>query len=186
MSISVHVVGFSGSLRKSSYNSGLLRAAQETLPEGMTLEVLDLSGLPFFNQDVEAAGVPEAVRIFKERIKAADALLIATPEYNYSIPGVLKNALDWASRPMRDSALNDKPVAIMGAGGMMGSGRAQYHLRQIGVGTNMHILNRPEVLVPRAMEKFDAEGHLKDETVRQQVKDLLLALGTWTRRLRGG
>ena len=122
---------------------------------------------------------------FKERIAAADALLIAAPEYNYSMPGVLKNAIDWASRPPDASPLNGKPVALMGASvGLLGTARSQYHLRQVCVFTNMLPLNRPEVFVGRAHEKFDAQGRLIDENTRKHVKGLLEAVRDWTRRLR--
>jgi chromate reductase len=182
---SIHVLGFSGSLRKDSYNTALLRAAAELLPDGMTLETFDLSPIPLYNDDVRTAGYPDAVKDFRSRIAAADALLIATPEYNYSIPGVLKNALDWASRPP-DPPLNGKPVAIMGASpGNFGTVRAQMHLRQVCVYTNMFPINKPEVLVARAQEKFDAEGRLTDETTRGFVRDLLIALADWTRKCRG-
>jgi chromate reductase len=157
------------------------------LPDGATLEIFDLAPIPLYNQDLtEGGNIPESVQRFKARIAAADALLIATPEYNYSIPGVLKNALDWASRPPKDSPFDDKPLAIMGAGGGLGTGRAQYHLRQVAVFLNLLPLNKPEVLVQRAWEKFDAQGHLTDEPTRQQVRALLEALVAWTRRLRGG
>ena len=120
----IRVLGFAGSLRKASFNAGLLRAAQEMLPDGMALEVFDLLPIPLYNADVEAHGFPEAVTRFRERIAAADALLIATPEYNYSIPGVLKNAIDWASRPPGNTPLDGKTVALMGASpGMMGTSR---------------------------------------------------------------
>lgn len=185
MPIPVHVLGFSGSLRKGSYNTGLLRAAAEVLPEGMTLELYDLRPIPFYDGDVEAAGAPPEVDHFKNRIAAADALLIATPEYNYSLPAVLKNAIDWASRPIQTSPLNDKPLAIMGAGGAFGTTRAQLHLRQIAVYTDMLPLNKPEVRIVRAWEKFDDNGNLHDEHVRQEVRALLEALLVWTRRLRG-
>ena len=186
MTTHIHVLGFSGSLRKGSYNAALLRAASELLPEAMALEIFDLSPLPLYNADVETAGVPEVVKDFKSRIKAADALLIATPEYNYSIPGVLKNAIDWASRPPKDSPLNGKPLGIMGAsGGTGGTIRAQMHLRQVCVFTNMLPLNRPEVLVTKAAEKFDAEGRLTDEATRKHVRALLEALRDWTHKLRG-
>jgi chromate reductase len=157
------------------------------LPESMSLEIFDLSPIPLYNGDVEATGIPEPVQNFKARIAAADALLIATPEYNYSIPGVLKNAIDWASRPPKDSPLNGKPVAIMGAsGGPGGTIRAQMHLRHVFVFTNMLPLNKPEVRVMRAAEKFDAEGRLTDEATRKEVRALLEALAAWTRQLRGG
>jgi chromate reductase len=185
MANKIHVLGFSGSLRKGSFNTALLRAAVELLPEGMTLEIFDLSPLPFFNSDLEAQGTPEAVKNFKARIAAADALLIATPEYNYSIPGVLKNAIDWASRTPKDSPLNGKPVAMTGAGGMFGTVRAQMHLRQIALHNGMLVLAKPEVYVARASEKFDTAGRLIDEPTRQRLRELLEALAAWTRKLRG-
>ncbi len=185
MSEIIHVLGFSGSLRKASFNAGMLRAAREVLPESMTLEVFDLSPLPFYNEDLNVDGGPEPVRAFKEKIARADALLIATPEYNYSISGVLKNAIDWASRPAKDSPLNEKPLALMGAGGLFGTVRAQHHLRQVAVYTNMHPLNKPEVEVQRGWEKFDQNGNLTDEATRQAIHTLLVALDAWTRRLKG-
>ncbi len=181
----IHVLGFSGSLRKASYNAGLLRAAQEALPEDMTLEIFDLAPIPLYNEELNVNGGPEPVKAFKARIAEADALLIATPEYNYSIPGVLKNAIDWASRPAKESPLNEKPIALMGAGGIMGTVRAQGHLRQVAVYTNMHPLNKPELEVQRAWEKFDQNGNLTDEATRQAIRPLLEALAAWTRRLKG-
>ena len=181
----IHVLGVSGSLRKSSYNARLLAAASGLLPEGMTLETFDLSPIPLYNDDIRVVGFPKSVQQFRERIAAADALLIATPEYNYSIPGVVKNAIDWASRPP-DPPLNGKPVAIMGAStGNFGTVRAQMHLRQVCVFCNMFPVNRPEVLVMRAQEKFDTDGRLVDETTRGFVRDLLIALTNWTLRLQG-
>jgi len=145
----------------------------------MVLELFDLSPIPLYNEDVRALGFPECVKEFRDHIAATDALLIATPEYNYSIPGVLKNAIDWASRPP-DSPLNAKPAAIMGASpGNFGTVRAQLHLRQICVGVNLLLLNRPEVLVMRAREKFDADGRLVDEETRGFLRDLLVALAGW-------
>jgi chromate reductase len=181
----VHVLAFAGSLRKASHNRAALRAAAELLPEGMTLEIFDLIDIPLYNGDVEAAGLPEAVRVFKEKIAAADAVLIATPEYNYSIPGVLKNAIDWASRQPAPP-LNGKPVAIMGVTtGMWGTARAQYDLRKVLMQQNAHTLNKPEVLIAKAGEKFDAEGRLIDEATRDVIRQQLEALADWTRRLRG-
>ena len=182
----MRILGIAGSLRESSYNRALLRAARELLPEGVELVEHDLRDLPFYDGDVEAAGDPDSVVAFKEAIRDADALLIATPEYNRGVPGVLKNAIDWASRPALASPLTGKPVAIMGAGGMVGTVRAQLHLRQICVFTDMLPLNKPEVRLMRAWEKFDAEGHLHDEPARQEIRALLEALAAWTRRLRGG
>jgi chromate reductase len=150
----------------------------------MTLETFDLSPIPLYNDDVRAAGYPDSVRAFRDRIATADGLLIVTPEYNYSIPGVLKNALDWASRPP-DPPLNGKPAAIMGAStGNFGTVRAQLHLRQVCVYTNMLPINKPEVLVARAQEKFDSRGRLTDDATRGFVRDLMTALGDWTRRVR--
>jgi chromate reductase len=182
----IHVVGFAGSVRRASWNSGLLRAAGDMLPAGMSLEILDLAQLPFYNQDLDKPEtLPEPVRFFKERIRPADALLIATPEYNYSIPGVLKNAIDWASRPPQNSVLAGKPLAIMGAGGLFGTVRAQLHLRQIASVCDMFALNKPEVRIVRSWDKFDDDGNLVDEQSRQEVRALVEALAAWTRRLRG-
>lgn len=187
-SSTLHILGISGSLRKGSWNSGLLRAALKLLPPNTTLEIYDIGPIPMFNQDLIVAerGVermPELVQHFQSHITAADALLIATPEYNYSTTGVLKNAIDWASRPPQTSSLNNKPVALMGAGGRMGTSRAQYHLRQIAVYNNMHVLTQPEVFVA-GRDKFDAEGNLMDDSVRQEIRALLVALQAWTLRLR--
>ena len=185
MTSPVHVLGISGSLRRASWNTGLLRAAAALLPEDMTLEVFDIAALPMYNQDLDVPdALPEPARLLKERIAAADALLLATPEYNGSTTGALKNAIDWASRPVRSSVLSDKAVAIIGAGGMSGTIRAQLHLRQIATITNMHALNRPALAVQRAWEKFDADGNLTDEAVRHELRAVLEALAAWTRRLR--
>jgi len=184
MSAKISILGFAGSLRKGSYNKSLLRAAQEMVPEDATLEVFDLEGIPPFNQDLENRP-PEKVKEFKAKIKAADAILIATPEYNYSIPGVLKNAIDNASRPYGDNAFNGKPAAIMGASiGILGTARAQYHLRQSMVFLNMYPLNQPEVMVPLAQEKMDQNGRLTDQKTREKVKELLEALVSWTKKLK--
>ncbi len=177
------VLGFAGSLRKGSYNRALLRAAREVAPKDMELESFDIEGIPPYNQDLDGRP-PERVREFKIKIRAADAVLIATPEYNYSIPGVLKNAIDWASRPYGDNAFNDKPVALMGASiGMIGTARAQYHLRQSFVFLNMHAMNGPEVMVPFAAQKFDESGKLTDENTRQKIRELLEGLAAWTLRI---
>ncbi len=177
------ILGFAGSLRKNSYNKSLLRAALELLPEDAELEVFDLDGIPPYNQDLENQPV-EKVKEFKARIKAADAILIATPEYNYSIPGVLKNAIDSASRPYGDNAFAHKPVAIMGASpGMIGTARAQYHLRQCFVFLSCFALNQPEVMVSFAQEKIDKDGKVTDQKTRELIRQLLESLVTWTRRL---
>jgi chromate reductase len=179
------ILGIAGSLRRGSYNKLLLRAAEEELPEAARLDIFDLEGLPVFNQDLEATPPPR-VRDLKERIRRADAILIATPEYNYSVPGVLKNAIDLASRPHGDNAWHGKPVALMGAStGMLGTARAQYHLRQSFVFLNMYPVNRPEVLVNFAPQKFDREGRLTDPTARELIGQLVLNLIHWTQTLRG-
>ncbi len=185
MKRSIIILGFAGSLREKSYNKALLRAAEELLPEDARLEIFDLEGIPVFNQDLEYK-MPEKVREFKRKIEAADALLIATPEYNSSVPGVLKNAIDWASRPPADNSFEDKPVAIMGASlGRIGTARAQCHLRQVCVHVNMHPLNRPEVFVTFADTKFDKKGRLRDEDTREILIQMLENLVSWTRRLEG-
>jgi chromate reductase len=186
----IHVVGISGSLRKGSYNTALLHVARELMPDGMTMEIADFSGLPIFNADEDqpppsSAQAPAIVQAFRDTLRAADALVIASPEYNYSIPGGLKNAIDWASRPPRDSALNGKPLAIMGATtSLLGTARMQYHLRQVCVFTNMFPLNKPEVFVAKAQEKFDAEGKLIDEMARTLIRSQLEALLAWTLQLK--
>ena len=178
-----HILGISGSLRKGSFNTALLKAVQELLPEGMALEIFDLSPIQLYNEDIRMSGYPEAVKDFRNRIAASDALLIATPEYNYSFPGVLKNALDWASRPP-DPPLFKKPAAIMGASqGPFGTARGQLHLRQVCVCTNIMVLNKPEVLVTNAQTKFDNQGRLIDESTRKYVRDFLTALGMWISQL---
>jgi chromate reductase len=184
MNTKISILGFAGSLRKGSYNKALLRAALEMIPGDAELEIFDLEGIPLFNQDMENQP-PEKVKEFKVKIRAADAILIATPEYNYSIPGVLKNAIDTASRPYGDNAFDGKPVAIMGASvGMLGTARAQYHLRQSLVFLNLYPLNRPEVMVPLAQEKIDQNGRVTDQKTREKIKELLEALVIWTRKLK--
>jgi chromate reductase len=184
MSKPITILGFAGSLRKGSYNKGLLRAAATLVPNGAELEIFDIEGIPPFNQDYEKQP-PEKVKEFKAKIRAADALLIAAPEYNYSVSGVLKNAIDWASRPHDDNAFEDKPVAIMSAStGMLGGARVQYHLRQVFVTLDMHALNWPEVMVSQAKNKFDENGNLKDEETKKRIAELLESLVDWTRRLK--
>ena len=178
------ILGFAGSLRKGSYNKALLRAAAELLPDEARLEIFDLEGIPLFNQELESH-MPEKVKEFKDRLRAADAVLIATPEHNYSVPGVLKNAIDWASRPYGDNSFEGKPAALMSAStGMLGGARAQYHLRQILVFLDMRPINRPEVFVTFAAQKIDEQGNLTDETTRKIIKQLLETLVVWTKRLK--
>ena len=182
-SAKIKLLGFAGSLRSGSYNKALLRSALDLLPQGVYLETFDLDGIPLFNQDLEM-DLPKQVMAFKQKIREADGLLIATPEYNYSIPGVLKNALDWASRPYGDNVFDGKPVGIMGASiGLLGTGRAQYHLRQTFVFLNMIPLNQPEVMVAHAQEKIDKDGKLTDQKTRDLIRQLLESLVAWTIRL---
>src|SRR5271157_467696 len=177
----ITVLGICGSLRKGSFNMAALRTAVEVRPLGMTIEVADISQFPLYNEDVRAQGFPPPVETLRQQIKAADALIFACPEYNYSMSGVLKNAIDWASRPP-DQPFAGKPVAIMGAAaGMAGTARAQYDLRRSCVFLDMHPLNKPEVLIGQAQTKFDAEGRLTDEAGRGFIRDLLVALEQWTR-----
>jgi chromate reductase, NAD(P)H dehydrogenase (quinone) len=179
----VRILGIAGSLRRGSYNRAALRAATQLVPEDATLDVFELDGIPAFNQD-EEQNPPAQVMEFKRRIREADAMLIVTPEYNYSIPGVLKNAIDWASRPYGDSAWSGKPVAIMGASiGTIGTARAQYHLRQMFVFLNVFPINQPEVMIGNAAERFDAQGNLTDETTKDFIRQLLRNLVDWTRRI---
>jgi chromate reductase len=167
-----NVVGFAGSLRRGSYNRALLRAATELAPSTLHIVIHELDGIPLYNGDIEAAGAPPTVVELRDAIRQADGLLIATPEYNHGVPGVLKNAIDWLSRPPRDSALNGKVAAVMGASpGVIGTARGQSQLRQAFVFTNTYALLQPEVLVGHAHEKFDADGRL----VHQATRDFLAA-----------
>lgn len=183
MADKVTILGIAGSLRKASYNRAALRAAQKLAPEDAVIETFELDGIPGFNQDQEATP-PQKVVELKAKIRAADAILLVTPEYNYSVPGVLKNAIDWASRPYGDSAWNGKPVAIMGASvGLFGSARAQYHLRQMFIFLNMYPVNQPEVMIGSAQNRFDAEGNLTDEQSRKLIGQLLRNLVAQTRQM---
>jgi chromate reductase len=182
----LEVAGFAGSLRAASFNRSLLRAAVELAPERMTIVIADIAEIPPYNADVEAQGDPEPVAAFKRAIGAADGLLIATPEYNLGVPGVTKNAIDWASRPPRKSVLDGKPVALMGATpGMGGTARGQSQLRQAFVFTNSYAMPQPEVLVRRASELFDAEGRLVDEPTREHLAKFLNAFADWIDRVGG-
>lgn len=180
------ILGIAGSLRKASYNRGALRAAQQLAPEDAKIEIFDLDGIPPFNQD-EEKNPPSRVTELKERVRAADAILFCTPEYNYSVPGVLKNAIDWASRPYGDSAWDGKPVAVMGASvSVLGTARAQYHLRQSFIFLNMRPMNGPEVMIGNAAERFDEQGNLKDEKSKELIRQMLQNLAEWTRQLEAG
>jgi len=180
----IKVLAFAGSLRKGSYNKALIRTALEVAPENVAIEIFGLEGIPPFNQDF-VTNPPQRVVDFKEKIRNSDALLIATPEYNYSISGVLKNAIDYASRPKEDTPLEGKPVAIMSAStGRFGGARAQYHLRQIFVFLNMQPVNRPEVMLSDASHNVDADGKVTNEQTRQLIRQLLEALAAWTIKLK--
>ena len=170
----MRILGIAGSLREGSYNRSLLRAARELMPESVELVELEIGTLPFYDGDVEAAGDPEAVIRFKQAIRDADALLIATPEYNRGVPGVLKNAVDWASRPPLGSPLTGKPVAIMGATtGRGGTARAQEQLRAALEFSRATVLEQPEVLVPEAFMRFDEQGELVDGGIRAELAELV-------------
>ncbi len=165
-----YVVGFAGSLRRGSYNRALLRAATELAPSALHIMVLELDDIPLYSEDIEAAAAPPSVVQLRDAVRGTDGLLIATPEYNYGVPGVLKNTIDWLSRPPRDSALDGKVPAVMGASrGITGTARGQLQLRQAFVFTNTYALLQPEVLVGSAHEKFDADGRL----VHQATRDVL-------------
>jgi len=177
----LRVLAFAGSLRKESFNRSLIRAAQELAPANLTIEIFDLASIPLYNGDVEAKGDPDSVAAFKQAIKSADTLLIATPEYNHGVPGVMKNAIDWASRPPRQTPLDAKPVGLVGASpGMTGSARGQSQLRQAFEFTNSYCMPQPEILVFKAHEKFDSSGKLTDEKTRELLSKYLVALAGWT------
>jgi chromate reductase, NAD(P)H dehydrogenase (quinone) len=178
------ILALAGSLRQGSYNRGLLRAAEELAPEWVAVQFFDIGTLPFFNEDLEAAGEPEVVRRFKSAIGDANAVLIATPEYNGTVPGVLANAMDWASRPPGRSVLRNKPVAVMGAVlGSSGSVNAQAALRGVLSRVGAVVVPDPQVLVPRASRLFDEQVNLRDEDTRQEIRQLVEAVAHWCRRV---
>ena len=178
------VCAISGSLRAGSFNTAALRAAAELAPEGVAVVAQSIAEIPLYNEDVKAAGFPPAVIRLQEAIAAADAVLIATPEYNYSVPGVLKNAIDWVSRTT-PQPFADKPVAIMGASpGALGTSRAQYDLRKMFVYLDAHLLNKPEIMIGGAASRFDADGRLTDEATSRLLQTLMRALRDWADRLR--
>lgn len=181
----LRVLGVAGSLRAGSLNRALLRATIRLAPAGLAIDAFDLADVPLYNGDVEAAGDPPGVAAFKRAIHAADAVLFVTPEYNHGVPGVMKNALDWASRPARDAALNGKPVGIIGASpGQTGTARGQSQLRQAFEFTNSFCMPQPEILVFRAHEKFDASGELTDAKTAEFLRKYLEALRDWTLRFK--
>lgn len=173
MSKTVTLLGISGSLRKQSYNNSLLVAAKELLPAHCKLIIADLSELPCYNQDLENP-LPPSVERLKQQIKEANGVLLATPEYNYSMSGLMKNVLDWVSRPYGNNTWDGKPVALMGASmGLQGTSRAQYHMRQVFVALNIKTFNRPELMISAASDKFDGEGKLQDPKTRQKLQEFL-------------
>ena len=176
------ILAIAGSLRQGSYNQGLLRAAQEVAPDWVEVQFFDIGTLPFFNEDVEAAGDPEPICRFKDAIRASNALLIATPEYNGSVPGILANAIDWASRPTGRSVLQNKPVAVMGAVlGKSGSANAQAILRGVLGRIGAIVVPDPQVLVPHASKLFDEQVNLRDEGTREEIRQLVEAVAHWCR-----
>ncbi|KAI3448788.1 hypothetical protein Pfo_005453 [Paulownia fortunei] len=184
----IKVAALCGSLRKGSYNRGLLRAAIELSKpiRGLEIEYVDISPLPFLNTDLEVNGTyPPVVEAFRQKILAADSILFASPEYNYSVAGPMKNAIDWASRPPNVWA--DKAAAIVSTGAGFGGGRSQYHLRQIGVYLDLHFINKPEFFLNafQPPAKFDGDGNLIDESAKEKLKQVLLSLYAFTLRLQG-
>jgi len=184
MSDATSVFAVVGSLRKGSFNKALLRAAIELAPDGMTVGTASIADIEPYNDDVRIAGFPPPVTALREAIARADGLLFVTPEYNYSVPGVLKNAIDWASRPP-NQPFAGKPMGMMGASGAMGGTmRAQYHLRQVAVFLDAHPMNKPEVFVRNAATLFDEQGTLVDEATRKVVAQYMEAFGAWVRRMK--
>ena len=178
----IRVLGIGGSLRKGSYSMAVLRAAGRLLPDGAKFEVADLSGIPIFNQDNEPKP-PQSVVKFKKQIREADAILFCTPEYNYGIPGYLKNAIDWASRPHSDNSFKDKPAAIISSsGGMFGGIKAQLQLREHFVYLDMHAVN-DSIAVSNVEKKLDSDGELTDEYTIRRIKELPKELIEWTDRI---
>jgi chromate reductase len=185
--VAERIVALSGSLRKRSYNRALIRAAQELAPAGMIIQLIEIGRLPFYNADVEAKGDPPAVAAFKSALSGADGILIATPEYNDGLPGVLTNALDWGSRLPGRAPLLGRPIAVMGASpSQIGTARAQLHLRQILNHVQARVLPPPELLVAKAHERFDQELRLTDEGTRKVLGNLLIRFSRWIERERRG
>lgn len=177
----LHLLGICGSLRQASANRGLLRAAQAVLPDNVTMDIAELGDVPFYNSDLDTK--PESVKRLLAQIESAQGLVLASPEYNYSIAPALKNALDWASREPDNRLLSGKTVAIVGAGGGMGTSRSQYHLRQVCVCLNLHVLNKPEFFANAFGGNFDEGGDLLSQDLREQLTAQMAALVDWTRRL---
>jgi len=183
---SIKLLGVSGSIRKQSYNSGALRAIASMLPQGMKYEIAEIAALPFYNADVEQAGLPDTVKAFRAKVAAADALIFAVPEYNFSLSGALKNALEWLSRQPQPPA-NAKPCAVLGASvSPLGTARGQFHFRHVAVSLNMIMVNVPHVDIANAKTKFDAQGDLTDQASLDSIRPLLGELQSLTLRLRAG
>ncbi len=178
----IKIIGIAGSLRKGSYNKAILKAAKELCPKEASVEIVDIGSLHLYNQDMDEA-IPDDVLKLKDKIKQADAVLFCTPEYNYSVPGVLKNAIDWISRPYGNNSFDGKAAGIMSASiGMLGGARSQYHLRQSMVFLNLYPMNKPEFMVPFAKDKFDKYGNLNDEKTKEKVKEYMTAFVAWIKR----
>lgn len=178
------ILAFAGSLRKGSFNKSLLRAAKEVTPEGMNIEIFDLEGIPLFNADVEARGDPKRVKEFKEAIRNADGLLIASPEYNHGITGVTKNAIDWESRPVKDMPISGNPVGILGASpGITGTARSQDQLRQSLKSVEAYCMAKPEFLLFRAHEKINEEGELTDQRTLEFLNSYLKSFADWVKKI---
>jgi chromate reductase, NAD(P)H dehydrogenase (quinone) len=179
----VKILGIAGSLRKRSYNKSILRESLALLPQNTELQIFDIERIPPFNQDL-IDNPPDRVKDLQGMVRNADAILFATPEYNFSVPGVLKNTIDWVSKANGENSWQDKPVAVMSAStGLIGGERAQLHLRQSFVFLDMHAVNRPEVIVTFAAQKIDDKGNLTDEHTREKIRELLAALVDMTRKL---
>jgi chromate reductase len=180
------ILGLAASLRRASFHRGIVRAAHEVAPERMSCEGFDLARIPYFNQDIEDQGIPESVKELREKIRDYDAVLIATPEYDYAIPGVLTSALDWCLRSRYDpTPFRHKPVGIAGASpGGGGTARGQMVLRQILLHPPAYVMPEPQMLIPFSRQKFDVEsGNLVDEETRERLRRFLSALAAWTQRL---
>lgn len=174
------VVAFAGSLRRGSYNRALAAAVRDLAPRSLAVTVHEIDGIPLYNMDLERAAFPAAVTRLKDALRAADGTIIVTPEHNFSLSGVLKNTIDWISRPSGDAPLGGKPIGIMGAtSGVTGTARAQMHLRTILVNLNAVVMPQPAVLIARAQDKFDAGGGLTDEETRERVRRFLDAFARW-------
>lgn len=187
MSESFRILGIPSTLRRASFNTGLLRAAREIAPHGVAIDIYPIREIPMYDQDEDEERSPSVIRDFRGQIRASDALLLATSEYNHSITGVMKNALDWASRPSKDCVLRHKPVGLISAtGGPAGGVRAKLAILPILESVECHLLMRPELMVGNSREKFDADGNLHHEETRAQLATVLAALVAWTRQVRSG